>query len=174
MNTDGALALRAWQAIPMDSLLSLLEENTRLWRNEMGEISEETILWRPFPKGHSIGGIMLHIADEESLCVEEVIGQSERTNETRALLKSDISPHQGSVWPDPEPWPLYRYYEIQNWVRANTVRTLRNIPDTSAMVSHPDLGEIPIGMLILKLIQHESFHVGEIALHKLHSTLPKP
>ncbi|MEQ1822802.1 MAG: DinB family protein [Fimbriimonadaceae bacterium] len=174
MNSEGALALRAWQAIPMDSLLSLLEESTRLWRNEIGEIGESAILWRPFPKGHSIGGIMLHMADEESLCVEEVIGQGQRTAETRELLKSDFSPHKGPIWPDPEPWPLYRYYEIQNWVRANTVRTLQNIADTSAPVSHPHLGEIPIGMLVLKLIQHESFHVGEIALHKLHFSLPKP
>ncbi|MEQ1935341.1 MAG: hypothetical protein ABL962_15890 [Fimbriimonadaceae bacterium] len=174
MPQTAAFSIRAWQAVPMEALISLLEENTRSWRNDLGDVSQAAILWQPFPNGHSIGGIMLHMADEESLSCDEVILGQTRTRETCELLKSAVSPHLSSLWPDPEPWPLYRYYEIQSWVRASTVRALREIDDTAALVSHPRLGDIPIAMLVLKLIQHESFHVGEIALHKLHFALPKP
>ncbi len=103
MEKDGALILRAWQAMPMESLISLLEENTRLWRSEISEITDAAMMWQPFHQGHSIGGLLIHMADEESLCSEEVIGGKSRTLETRELLKSDQSPHVLEIWPDPEP-----------------------------------------------------------------------
>lgn len=46
-------------------LLAALEDTTRKWREELGDVPEQNIIWQPFPHGHSIGAILLHMADVE-------------------------------------------------------------------------------------------------------------
>ena len=44
-------------------LLAVLENTTREWReDELGDISDDTVVWQPFPHGHNIGALILHLS----------------------------------------------------------------------------------------------------------------
>src|SRR5437763_1991032 len=42
-------------------LQAVWRDSTREWRKNLGEVSDEAIAWQPFPGGHSIGGVLLHM-----------------------------------------------------------------------------------------------------------------
>lgn len=72
-------------------LLSMLDDGTVEWRQgELEEITlpDEAVIWQPFPGGHSIGAVILHIADVERFWLHQIAGGVEPTPEELALLMS--------------------------------------------------------------------------------------
>ena len=47
-------------------LLGLLTAGTQNMRRELGELGEEALIWQPFPNCHSIGALLIHVADPEA------------------------------------------------------------------------------------------------------------
>ena len=67
-------------------LLAMLDDGTREWRGELGEVPEEAAVWQPFPNGHSIGAVILHVAGVEAFWLHQVAAGRERSSEEEARL----------------------------------------------------------------------------------------
>src|ERR1022692_3103830 len=94
---------------PYGTLLATLEDGTREWREELGEPEPELIAWQPYPKGHSIGGVLLHIAEVEAYWVEEFcLGREIDPEEAKLHMSAEIDQYAGS-WPSP-PAQSISYY----------------------------------------------------------------
>lgn len=60
-------------------LLAALDNTTTEWRQELGDVPDEAVVWQPFPGGHSIGALLLHMADVEAYWLHEIAAGQERT-----------------------------------------------------------------------------------------------
>jgi hypothetical protein len=53
-------------------LLAMLDDSTANWREELGDVSQEAIVWQSVPNGHNIGAILFHNADVEAYWLHEI------------------------------------------------------------------------------------------------------
>ena len=69
-------------------LLAMLDDGTREWRGELGDVPDEAVVWQPFPNGHSIGAVILHIAAVEVHWLHRVAGGREPWPEEEERLQA--------------------------------------------------------------------------------------
>ncbi len=157
-----------WSAgLPSEALIGVLREGTLHSRSGLGHVSDLAVAWQPFAHGHSISAMLLHVADQESLVIEEVILRGERSEVMLELFGSDLSTVERGAWPKPMTESLEWHYAIQDAVRDRTEDVLAQ-EDPGRLVNHPKWGQLTIASAILHLVQHEAYHAGQMALHKLH------
>ena len=154
-------------ALRSEALVGFLREATCHSRQALGHVSDQAVAWQPFAHGHSISAMLLHVADQESLVVEEVILGGVRSEIMLELFGSDLSTVERGAWPKPMSESLEWHYSIQDAVRGRTEDVLTE-EDPTRLVHHPKWGEITIATAVLHLVQHEAYHAGQMALHKLH------
>src|SRR5436853_2072586 len=82
-------------------LAAALEDATSEWREELDDVDEDTIVWQPFPGGHSIGGLILHMADVEAWWFETVAAGKARPVGEEERLLSEETQQYGVSWPTP-------------------------------------------------------------------------
>ncbi|MFY9235349.1 MAG: DinB family protein [Fimbriimonadaceae bacterium] len=152
----------------VDGLISMLQEGTRLWRAELGGCSAGAVAWQPFRHGHNIGGLLLHVGEVEGYWIEEVVaGRQREATELRLLRAADTDSSRGR-WASPyEDWSLARYYEVLDQVRDRTLATLSEQESAGKVFQGPD-GPVALHSIVTRLISHESYHAGQMMLHKLH------
>lgn len=141
-------------------LLSMLDVATQEWREELGAVSPEEIVRQPFPGGHSIGALILHIADVEAFWLHEVATGLCRTPEQRALWLTDETDQDAVSWPTPPLEPLSWYYEVHDDVRRRTRALLSEIHDLEHKGAHKDW-EFTLRWLLQHVITHEAYHGGQ-------------
>ncbi len=153
-------------------LLSVLDDVTNEWRGMLGDVPDEAVAWQPFPGGHSIGGVLLHIADVEAHWLHEVAaGQPRDPEELKTLLSEETQ--QGQVqWPTPPDKPLSWYYAQQDTVRARTSRFVASLNDPLHFGTrlHFDTRretEFTLRWLLNHVISHEAYHGGQAVLLSL-------
>src|SRR4051812_38697674 len=95
---------------PFGTLLATLQDGTREWREELGDPDPQLIAWQAVPKGHSIGGVLLHIAECEAYWVENFcLGRAIDPEEAKLHMSDEIDQYGGS-WPTPPEKPIAYYY----------------------------------------------------------------
>lgn len=149
------------------SLLAMLNEGTHNWRSELGHISDAAVAWQPFARGHNISAMLLHLADEESYVMEELVLGHPRSEAYLELFGTDLSTVHRGEWPKPMAESLEWHYAILDAIRGHTDLALSET-DPARRIVHPRWGEIPISSAVLRLIQHEAYHAGQMMLHKIH------
>jgi uncharacterized damage-inducible protein DinB len=154
--------------IQVGLLLAVLEDVTNEWREELGDVSEEQIVYQPFPAGHSIGALILHIADTEAFWLYEVGAGKERpAEELKALLSEEIQQHQRQfLWPTPPRHPLSWYFAQQDAVRERTRQTALALNDPEHIGRRRD-HEFTLRWLLNHVISHEAYHGGQAVLLSL-------
>ena len=146
-------------------LLSMLDDVTNEWRGMLGDVSGEALVWQPFPAGHSIGALLLHIADVEAHWLHEVAtGLPRDPEELKTLLSEETQ--QGQVqWPTPPNYPLSWYYAQQDAVRARTRRLVAAIGDP--LHTGRRGREFSLRWLLNHVVSHEAYHGGQAVLLSL-------
>jgi uncharacterized damage-inducible protein DinB len=147
-------------------LLAVLDDVTSEWREELGEVSKEAIIWQPFPGGHSIGSLILHIADVEAYWIAQVGAGQTRSPEERALLLSEETDQYGVAWPTPPAQPLSWFTARHDDVRARTRQVLQSLNDPMHIGSRRD-EEFTLRWLMNHVISHEAYHGGQAVLLSL-------
>lgn len=154
-------------------LLAALDNTTAEWRQELGDVPDESIAWQAFPGGHSIGALLLHMADVEANWLHEVAAGRERTPEELQTLLSGET-HQYQVqWPAPPAQPLAWYYARQDAVRARTRELVAALNDPEHTGKRPARRKKPVGpdftlrWLLTHVISHEAYHGGQAVLLSL-------
>lgn len=146
--------------------LAMIEDCTREWRSELGRVGVETIAWQPFPAGHSIGGIILHIADVEAFWVELVAaGKKLDPAEMKELMSEQINQY-GVKWPVPPKKPIAYYFALHDRIRARTLETVRSLGNPC----HPGKWRnttFTLRWVLSHVLNHEAYHGGQAVLLKL-------
>ncbi len=119
-------------------------------------------LWRPDPQAWSILEIVCHLADEEAL-------------DFRPRLERTIASHQQAFDPiDPQGWASSRHYREADLEEATarfvaerhrSVLWLMGLGsvDWNRSHSHPQLGTIRAGDLLVAWAAHDALHLRQIA-----------
>lgn len=151
-----------------DPLLGLLaaqlQDATRDWRVELGEPTRKALVWQPHELGHSIGAILLHLADSEAFWMMQATGVRRPRGEAKALLASEIRQY-GGKWPVPPDEPLAWYYGVMDGIRARTLESLRTLDDPDRLIQKPAWGvELSVKWIVSHIILHEAYHGGQAVL----------
>jgi uncharacterized damage-inducible protein DinB len=149
------------------TLLATLQDGTREWREELGEPDPKLIIWQAVPKGHSIGGVLLHIAEVEAYWVEEVgLGRTIDPEELKLHMSAEIDQHEGS-WPIPPNEPIAYYYDILDKVRARTLESVKAFGPVDE-VKTTRWGTMTLRWILAHVVEHESYHAGQaVVLHEI-------
>ena len=157
----------ATQGHSIEGLVDWWTQSTSLWRLELGSPCDAAVAWQPFNKSHSIGAILLHLADVEGRWIEEFLNGKARPADELALLRTDINrPHEGA-WVDPPDWPFSQYVEVLAWIRNRSVATLRRFASADYEFEGPR-GQTTINEAVRFLCFHEAYHAGQAVLHRVH------
>src|SRR5437016_4976846 len=110
---------------PYGMLLATLEKQTASWRHQLETPSPEEIVWQPYENGHSIGALMLHIAEVETYWIETVcLGREMSHEELELYMSAQTDPFKG-IWPAPPNHPFDYYLGILARVRAKTLESVK-------------------------------------------------
>ena len=148
-------------------LMAVLEDVTNEWRDELGEVSDEAILWQPFPGGHSIGALILHMADVEAYWLHQIGAAQDRSQEELSRLLSEETQQDQISWPTPPAHPLSWYYTQQDAIRARTreLVMLMGEPEAQRTRQKGDQTQVFTHRWLLNhVISHEAYHGGQAAL----------
>ncbi|MES1147247.1 MAG: DinB family protein [bacterium] len=149
---------------PYGLLAAILQDGTNEWRWELDpNLSEDAIVWQPYPQSHSIGGAILHIISVEVFWFEEFVLQLPQDAEEKKLLLADVTDVDTGQWPEPHRKPLSWYFELHDRVRARSLEGFKNWPEPEFS---RDLGGHPRTMrwVFGHVIQHESYHGGQAVM----------
>ena len=152
--------------IQIGLLLAMLDDGTNEWREELGAVSNETVVWQPFPGGHSIGTLILHIADVEVFWLNQVGAGRTRSEEERARLLSKETQQDQVKWPTPPSQPLSWFLAQHDEIRART-RHIVSTWDNPAHVRPLDDEEFTRRWLLHHVLTHEAYHGGQAVLLSL-------
>jgi len=148
-------------------LVSTLQDGTREWRDQLGEISEEGIVWQPYKNGHNIGGVILHMIDVEAFWIETAaLGRERSPDELRELLSEETDQY-GFNWVVPPKRPLSYYLDYQDKVRQRTLESIKHFPDPSTVISREGWStEMTVRWILNHVVAHEAYHGGQVVMLK--------
>lgn len=144
-------------------LLGMLDATSSKWRADLAELPDEALTWQAFPGGHSVGALLLHIADAEAFWLHEVAGGVERDPEELKTLLSEETDQFGVRWPAPPAESLGWYIRQQEAVRARTRQIVADLfPLTLEGVHHGRA--FTLRWILHHVISHEAYHMGQAVL----------
>ncbi|RYG47867.1 DUF664 domain-containing protein [bacterium] len=146
-------------------LFGALEDGTREWKSELaldGEPSPAELQRPLFSKGHSMGALLLHIADVEIEWVETRIFGIARDFIEEKFMGGLDTEMDVSVWPDPPQLNLTEHFHILAAARARTRRLLAEVEADRPFEHKGD--EYTVRWVLNHLIGHEAYHAGQILL----------
>jgi uncharacterized damage-inducible protein DinB len=148
-------------------LLAVLDDTTSKWRKQLGDVPVEVITWQPFAGGHSIGAVLLHIADVEAHWIHRIgAGQTRSPEELKTLLSEETD--QFAVhWPMPPTHPLSWYLAQQDAVRVRTRQFVLELGDPDYLARHTNNKAYTLRWLLTNVISHEAYHGGQAVLLSL-------
>jgi uncharacterized damage-inducible protein DinB len=149
--------------IQIGLLLAVLEDVTREWTEELGDIPDAFLLWQAFPGGHSIGALILHIVDVEAFWLHQVAAGLARSEEELRTLLSEETDQYALQWPTPPAKPLSWYLEQHRNIRERTRQYVLAIGNPEHTGKHQDY-EFTLRWLLNHVISHEAYHGGQAVL----------
>jgi uncharacterized damage-inducible protein DinB len=166
--------LKAYDVVPLSGypveyavLLAALQDGTREWREELGDVEPRLIAWQPYPQGYSIGGVLLHIAEVEAHWIEVFCLDRElEASETKLYRSHEIDQYAGK-WPTCGPEPLGYYYDLLDKVRGRTLESVKAFSNPET-VKASRWGRLSLRWVLAHVTQHDSYHGGQaVLLHEM-------
>src|ERR1051325_1501982 len=151
-------------------LIGMLQAGTATARRELGEVADEALVWQPYPNGHSIGAILIHLAACEAAWLHYAAALHEVSLDMESELMGGPRLDQcAALWPPPPAKPLAWYYAQQDEVRARTIELISPLPDPAAVRAVPwsPGRECSVRWIIHYIIEHEAYHNGQAVLLSL-------
>ncbi len=141
-------------------LLAMLDMGTEGWLDEIGDVTDELVRFQPFPDSHSIGAIVLHLADCENWWLHHIAAGLPRDPAEVAEFLSDETDQYGLDWPTPPAEPFAWYLEKLRRVRKRTRELVLAINDPEHIGKHGD-DEFTLRWILHHVIEHEAYHAGQ-------------
>lgn len=148
-------------------LVSTLQDGTREWREELGDVTEDALVWQPYRNGHSIGAIILHMIDVEAFWVETAaLGRERSSDELEELLSAETDQYSFN-WVVPPRKPLSYYLELQDKVRTRTLESIRSFPDPATVIDREHwTSSMTVRWILNHVVAHEAYHGGQAVILK--------
>ncbi len=157
-----ALALDPAAHPELSLLMATLQDSTREWRENLGRVSPEAIVWQPYPNGPSIGGQLLHMMDCESWWLR-VVAEGEKDDlagpAAEYARELNVDHHH---WPAPPKKPLKWYLALHDAHRAENLELIRRHGDPSSL--HGKRQPVTYAWIVAHLVEHDSYHGGQAVL----------
>lgn len=148
-------------------LLSMLDDGTREWRQELGRVSNEAIGWQSFPNGHSIGTVILHISDVEGHWIQEVAAGQPRSPEELKTLLSKETDQDAFRWPKPPKKSLSWFFEQHDRIRQKTHQIVKKLADPEYLARRDGRSKsytFTLRWILHHVLTHEAYHGGQAVL----------
>ncbi len=147
-------------------LLATLNDSTREWRENLEEPSPEAICWQPAADFHSIGAVILHMADCEAYWFEEFAAKQERTEEEMKLLLVRETDQDNVKWPAPPNQPIEWYFELHDRIRARSLLAIKSM--TPEQIFPGSRASYTLRWIVAHVVEHDAYHGGQaVLLHEL-------
>jgi uncharacterized damage-inducible protein DinB len=142
-------------------LLATLQESTREYRRFLEGLDDEGITFQARPAGHSIGGLLLHIAEVELYWIVQV-GAGKRI--PKGLLPDYSCSQSKGEWPPPPALPYSQYTSLLDNVREISLAAASEFqPDIRVIRKRWD-AELSHRWILSHVIAHDSYHGGQAVL----------
>ncbi|CAN5369950.1 hypothetical protein BH11ARM1_BH11ARM1_10710 [soil metagenome] len=150
---------------PYGLLCSILQDATRDWRAELWEeVGADAAAWQVRPGAQSIGGMIFHMICCELFWFEMVALREGVSDEDKEIIFWNKIDVDNGHWPEVPVKPLSWYFELQDKYRARTLEAVKRWdPADTAKPFHGD-EEVTLRWVLGHVIQHESYHGGQIVL----------
>jgi uncharacterized damage-inducible protein DinB len=149
---------------PYGLLCAILKDGTNEWRWELDQdLSEDAVVWQPYPGTHSIGAIILHIVSVEIFWFERFVLDLPADPEESKLTMADEIDVDAWHWPEPPRQPISWYFELHDRIRARTLESIKNWPPADSTREH-DGRQLTMRWVLGHVIQHEAYHGGQAVL----------
>jgi uncharacterized damage-inducible protein DinB len=149
---------------PYGLLCAILQDGTNEWRWELDpDLSEDAVVWQPYPGTHSIGAIILHIIAVEIFWFERFALDLPTDPEESRILMADETDVDAWHWPAPPRKPLSWYFEFHDSIRARTLENIKKWPPADSAKQHHNR-QVTMRWVFGHVIQHEAYHGGQAVL----------
>lgn len=146
-------------------LMAGLDDSTREWREELGEVSDEAIVWQPVSGSYSIGALYLHLIEVESAWFEDATGVRAIDPVERKLLMSDEIDVDAGIWPVPPQESLDWYHDLHMKIRTRARGLVQEI-DPGAEFGNTR--KVTWRWIVTHVLQHDAYTGGQmVVLHEL-------
>jgi uncharacterized damage-inducible protein DinB len=148
-------------------LVSALTDGTSEWREELGAVSDDVVVWQPVQRGHSIGGVILHMIDVEAFWIETAaLGRERSGEELNELLSQETDPYSFN-WVVPPRKPLAYYLELQDRIRSRTLESIKQFPDPATVIHREGWNStMTLRWILNHVVAHEAYHGGQAVMLK--------
>ena len=151
--------------------INMLEQSTGEWRGMLGtDLTPEQLVHQAYAGAHSIGAVLLHMADSEAIWTMEVLAGGSVPESLKKELLTDETDVWNGKWPVVPSEPLAYYYEKQDRVREHTLRVLAGLTDIEKDVSAWG-NTFTIRWILGHMVSHDSQHGGQAILLHVAQTL---
>jgi len=144
-------------------LMSSLADGTREWRENLGDLPVEALTWQPFPNGHSIGALILHMTACETWWIERMSMGLAGDPEDVAIAFDEGIDQDGIMWPTPPAQPLLWYLDIQDKNRTKMNELVRQHGNPTS-VHGGARSTYTFRWALAHLVEHDSYHGGQAVL----------
>lgn len=151
----------------LDPALALLvgawKDGAREWLDELGDLPAEAIVQRHGANGVSIGALLLHMIDcDEGWIRELVLGQPQDPASVAGAFCAELSVDDRK-FPDPPAWTLAEYVALLKSTREQLVAQLVGLSAEEERTSQSG-NVFTLRWVLAHLVQHDSYHGGQIVL----------
>ena len=151
--------------------MKMLEQSTSEWRGMLGtDVTPAQLSHQAYPGSHSIGAVLLHMADSEAIWTMEVLEGGAVPDSLKKELLADQTDVWNGKWPTVLEEPLEYFYEKQDRVREHTLRVLAGLTDIEKDVSAWG-NTFTIRWILGHMVSHDSQHGGQAILLHVAQTL---
>ena len=147
----------------IDNWLKQLDQATHEWLGELGDdVTESELTWQAFASGHSIGALLVHIAEVEAYWLHH-IACGEPYHDLEAEVLHAAIDQGGIQWPTPPLHPLSFYKALLTTTREKTKALIGSLgnPNHTALRGER---EFTLSWLMTHVIVHEAYHGGQAVL----------
>lgn len=149
------------------TLISTWADGTREWLENLGEPTEEAMIWQPFPNGPSIGGIMLHMACCDLYWIKNFVGASELDADHPAVAYDAQLDQDNVNWPASPIQSFSWYLEVLESTRWQVIELIRLETNPEREFSRRS-GPATLRWIVAHLVEHDSYHGGQcVLLHEM-------
>lgn len=137
-----------------------------LKRSIKNKMTDDELVWQPFPGANSIGVLILHIAHTEAWWLEEMVASRPLKDDfKKTYLFNEYGP--GKPAPKAPNKPYQWYLERLDKVRTRTRKLLLKYHDKDLdTIRYQEEGferiEFSIRWILYHLVEHEAHHRGQI------------
>jgi uncharacterized damage-inducible protein DinB len=145
-------------------LIAVLEDGTREWKEELPpELDADIMVWRPRPRGQSMGAVILHMIHAELFWFETFALGKEIGEEDKKELLWDELDVDVSLWPEPPHQPLSWYLDLYRRYRTRTLEAVKSWPAPETMIDLHGRRR-SLRWALGHVIQHDSYHGGQVVM----------